>query len=98
MTSKMPNPHYLPEVAIKTTIINFTVTMEGLEDQLLERMLIRREMLLGHVARFASARSPDLSDVEIENLRKGGYLPDEDEAQNAEAVPPPPLPKRVFGG
>ena len=34
MTSKMPNPHYLPEVAIKTTIINFTVTMEGLEDQL----------------------------------------------------------------
>ena len=37
MTSKMPNPHYLPEVAIKTTIINFTVTMEGLEDQLCAR-------------------------------------------------------------
>ena len=37
MTSKMPNPHYLPEVAIKTTIINFTVTMEGLEDQLCVR-------------------------------------------------------------
>ena len=37
MTSKMPNPHYLPEVAIKTTIINFTVTMEGLEDQLCGR-------------------------------------------------------------
>ena len=31
----MPNPHYLPEVCIKVTIINFTVTMLGLEAQLL---------------------------------------------------------------
>ncbi|CAH1788942.1 unnamed protein product [Owenia fusiformis] len=35
MTSKMANPHYLPEVCIKVTIINFTVTKTGLEDQLL---------------------------------------------------------------
>ena len=35
LTTKMPNPHYLPEVCIKVNIINFTVTMEGLEDQLL---------------------------------------------------------------
>ena len=35
MTTKMPNPHYLPEVCIKVTIINFTVTMLGLEAQLL---------------------------------------------------------------
>ncbi|XP_015279206.1 PREDICTED: dynein heavy chain 6, axonemal [Gekko japonicus] len=35
MTTKMPNPHYLPEVCIKVTIINFTVTVSGLEDQLL---------------------------------------------------------------
>jgi dynein heavy chain len=31
----MPNPHYLPEVCIKVTIINFTVTFEGLQSQLL---------------------------------------------------------------
>jgi len=30
--TKMGNPHYLPETFIKVTIINFTVTMEGLED------------------------------------------------------------------
>ncbi|XP_043915244.1 dynein axonemal heavy chain 6 [Protopterus annectens] len=35
MTTKMANPHYLPEVCIKVTIINFTVTRSGLEDQLL---------------------------------------------------------------
>ncbi|XP_046331899.2 dynein axonemal heavy chain 6-like [Haliotis rufescens] len=35
MTTKLSNPHYLPEVCIKVTIINFTVTKSGLEDQLL---------------------------------------------------------------
>ena len=35
MTSKMANPHYLPEVCILVTIVNFTVTPSGLEDQLL---------------------------------------------------------------
>lgn len=30
MTTKMPNPHYIPEICIKVTLINFTVTFEGL--------------------------------------------------------------------
>ena len=35
VTTKLANPHYLPEVCIKVTLINFTVTTDGLEDQLL---------------------------------------------------------------
>lgn len=35
LTSKMSNPHYSPETFAKTTIIDFAVTMSGLEQQLL---------------------------------------------------------------
>ena len=43
MTTKMPNPHYLPEVCIKVTLINFTVTFRGLEDQLLGDVVVQEK-------------------------------------------------------
>jgi dynein heavy chain len=35
MTTKLPNPHYSPELQVKVTLLNFTITPEGLEDQML---------------------------------------------------------------
>jgi len=35
MTTKLPNPHYLPDLQVKVTLLNFSVTPKGLEDQLL---------------------------------------------------------------
>jgi len=32
MTTKLRNPHYLPEVSTKVTLINFMITYEGLSD------------------------------------------------------------------
>jgi dynein heavy chain len=42
MTTKLRNPHYLPEVAVKVTLLNFMITPTGLEDQLLG-VVVREE-------------------------------------------------------
>ncbi|XP_078270493.1 dynein axonemal heavy chain 1 [Rhinoraja longicauda] len=39
ITSKLPNPHYTPEISTKVTLINFTLSPSGLEDQLLGRVV-----------------------------------------------------------
>ena len=54
--SKMANPHYKPELQAQTTLINFTVTKLGLEDQLL--------------AEVVKADRPDLEEQKAELTRQ----------------------------
>ena len=42
MTTKPRNPHYLPEISTKVTLINFMITQEALNDQLLG-ILVQKE-------------------------------------------------------
>ncbi|KAI8807084.1 dynein heavy chain and region D6 of dynein motor-domain-containing protein [Cladochytrium replicatum] len=35
ITTKLRNPHYFPEISVKVSLLNFMITPEGLEDQLL---------------------------------------------------------------
>ncbi|CAB3241075.1 unnamed protein product [Arctia plantaginis] len=50
--TKLANPHYKPEMQAQTTLVNFTVTRDGLEDQLL--------------AEVVKAERPDLEELKAD--------------------------------
>jgi len=57
LQTKLANPHYKPEMQAQSTLINFTVTRDGLEDQLLANVVsTERPDLENH-----KVRSSDLS-------------------------------------
>ena len=68
MTTKMPNPHYIPEICIKVTLINFTVTFEGLQQQLLGDVVIAEkpetERAKDRIVLQMAADSKTLKDIE----------------------------------
>ena len=42
VTTKHANPHYLPELSTKVTLINFMITFDGLKDYLLN-LVVQKE-------------------------------------------------------
>jgi len=42
IVTQLPKPHYLPEICVSLTLVNFTVTEEGLQDQMLN-FLVEKE-------------------------------------------------------
>ena len=40
LTTTQPNPHYSPETSVKVTILNFSITPVGLEEQMLNLMVL----------------------------------------------------------
>lgn len=58
-TTKTANPKFLPDIYIKTNVINFTVTIEGLEEQ-----------LLGEVVSIVDPATENQKIANVENLSK----------------------------
>ena len=46
MTTRLSNPHFSPELQAKTTIVDFTVTQKGLEEQLLGKVIQKEQKSL----------------------------------------------------
>ena len=60
LQTKLANPHYKPEMQAQTTLINFTVTREGLEDQLLANVVAKER--------------PDLEETKVKKSWLGSFF------------------------
>lgn len=87
MTTKLTNPHYIPEIMVKVTLLNFFITPAGLEDQLLGVVVgqERKELELrkNDLVQKNAEMKAELADIQKTILRKleevkGDILDDEE--------------------
>ncbi|XP_044766447.1 dynein axonemal heavy chain 6 [Coccinella septempunctata] len=87
ITTKLANPHYLPEICIQVTIVNFTVTPSGLEDQLLANVVslerpdlenMRSELIIRINADKAQLKAIEDKILRMLDQSEGNILDDEE--------------------
>merc|ERR1719158_1794357 len=87
ITTKMPNPHYSPEVCVQVTLLNFMVTPEGLEDQMLGVLVAKEEpevekkrvnLVIESAASKAQLKEIEDKILELLSESSGNILDDED--------------------
>uniref|UniRef100_A0A8C9UVX8 Uncharacterized protein n=1 Tax=Spermophilus dauricus TaxID=99837 RepID=A0A8C9UVX8_SPEDA len=86
ITTKLRNPHYMPELATKVSLLNFMITPEGLEDQLLGIVVAKERPELEEERNAlilqSAANKKQLNDIETKILEtlsssEGNILEDE---------------------
>ena len=78
LTTTLPNPHYSPETFVKVTIINFAITPQGLEDQMLAELVALQnpqlEQKKKEIVRRNAADKKELLNIEdsiLQSLNQG---------------------------
>ena len=73
MTTRLRNPHYLPEISVKVTLLNFMITPQGLQDQLLGIVAAKEKPELeekkNELIIESAANKKKLKEIEDEILR-----------------------------
>jgi dynein heavy chain len=87
MTTKLPNPHYSPEICVQVTLLNFMATPEGLMDQMLGILVAREEpdtekkrqnLIVESATSKAQLKEIEDRILELLSSAKGNILDDEE--------------------
>eukprot|EP01065_Artemidia_motanka_P030559 TRINITY_DN365_c0_g2_i2.p1 TRINITY_DN365_c0_g2~~TRINITY_DN365_c0_g2_i2.p1 ORF type:complete len:4684 (+),score=1932.48 TRINITY_DN365_c0_g2_i2:111-14162(+) len=70
LQTRLNNPHYKPEINAQTTLINFMVTPEGLEDQLLS-VVVNKERPDLEQQRVTLLRKMNQMTIDLQNCEEG---------------------------
>ncbi|KAK3568802.1 hypothetical protein QTP86_017405 [Hemibagrus guttatus] len=90
ITTKLRNPHYLPETSVKVTLLNFMITPEGMQDQLLGIVVARerpdleeekQDLILKGAKNKRQLQEIEDKILEVLSASKGNILEDESAVQ-----------------